>query len=269
MALDHVISGLRDAQYQVRAIIIPASAVGAPHRRERLFILGVRQDVADACGKRFQWRGGLGVIVKTRALPADEQPKGLGKGGLWPTPTVCGNNNRRGSGKSGDGLSTAVKWPTPRTGGMCGGSGAAQMMKDGLSADEVKKIWSHGGGQLNPDWVECLMGLPIGWTNPDVETPEPWPGWPAPMPGRAWMTPGVCQCGSTSKTSGRPLEKSTHLQSQAYTERGAGQYAYEPPRIAANIPNRAKRLKAIGNCNPPQQYMPMLGVIQQIDDILK
>lgn len=36
---------------------------------------------------------------------------------LWPTPTVCGNNNRKGlSEKSGDGLATAVKrltYPTP------------------------------------------------------------------------------------------------------------------------------------------------------------
>ena len=35
---------------------------------------------------------------------------------MWPTPTVCGNNNRAGiSEKAGDGLATAAKnWPTPR-----------------------------------------------------------------------------------------------------------------------------------------------------------
>ena len=26
-------------------------------------------------------------------------------------------------------------------------------------------IESQGGGQLNPPWVEWLMGLPIGWTD--------------------------------------------------------------------------------------------------------
>ena len=38
-------------------------------------------------------------------------------GGVWPTPTVDGNYNRKGlSKKSGDGLATAVKmWPTPDT----------------------------------------------------------------------------------------------------------------------------------------------------------
>jgi hypothetical protein len=54
---------------------------------------------------------------------------------FWPTPTVCGNYNRKGaSATSGDGLYTAVQK-----------SGAI--------------------GQLNPDWVEWLMGWPIGLTD--------------------------------------------------------------------------------------------------------
>jgi len=45
--------------------------------------------------------------------------------GLWPTPTVLGNNNRKGlSSKSGDGLATAIKrYPTPTVmdaAGFCG-----------------------------------------------------------------------------------------------------------------------------------------------------
>ena len=49
---------------------------------------------------------------------------------MYPTPTVCGNYNRKGASKtSGDGLATAV------------------------------------GGTLNPTWVEWLMGFPIGWTD--------------------------------------------------------------------------------------------------------
>jgi len=47
----------------------------------------------------------------------------------WATPTVKGNYNRRGaSAKSGDGLAT------------------------------------QAGGVLNPEWVEWLMGWPIGWS---------------------------------------------------------------------------------------------------------
>lgn len=52
----------------------------------------------------------------------------------WPTPTVHGNYNQAGaSPNSGDGLETAVRRDTT-------------------------------GGNLNPMWVEWLMGFPIGWT---------------------------------------------------------------------------------------------------------
>lgn len=62
-------------------------------------------------------------------------PQDLGAAvALFPIPTVCGNHNRKGaSATSGDGLATVVN-------------------KDSL-------------GQLNPTWVEWLMGWPIGWTD--------------------------------------------------------------------------------------------------------
>ncbi|MDN3562143.1 hypothetical protein QWY95_19750 [Halomonas neptunia] len=94
-----------------------------------------------------------------------------GKGfGLWPTPTVCGNNNRKGlTKKSGDGLATAVKkWPTPNA------SDAQKWSNQSLQERKEKgqqvrlntAVAPEGGqgGQLNPTWVEWLMGWPIGWT---------------------------------------------------------------------------------------------------------
>jgi hypothetical protein len=81
---------------------------------------------------------------------------------LWPTPTVCGNYNRKGaSPTSGDGLATAVlKFPTPSTLGINGGSHSrAAAVKRGQAVTEVN------GGSLNPTWVEWLMGWPLGWTD--------------------------------------------------------------------------------------------------------
>ena len=68
--------------------------------------------------------------------------------GLWPTPTVCGNNNRKGASKtSGDGLATAVKMRQPRN--------------------------TESGGPLNPDWVDWLIGWPIGHSALNaLETPK-------------------------------------------------------------------------------------------------
>lgn len=62
-----------------------------------------------------------------------------------------------------------AKFPTPRTKGMCGGSGAFQKMKaleaEGIvTTEERKQMTAGSGGQLNPTWVEWLMGWPLEWT---------------------------------------------------------------------------------------------------------
>lgn len=92
---------------------------------------------------------------------------------LWPTPT-----SRNGTGPSqtdtrqgGMDLQTAAKlYPTPTTGvGLCGGTGNYQQLKaleaDGtISGEERRSMAAGNGGQLNPEWVEALMGFPLGWT---------------------------------------------------------------------------------------------------------
>ena len=94
-------------------------------------------------------------------------------------PTPC-RTDYKGAGKTGtfrDRLDYAAErgrmksnvYPTPRTNGMCGGSGAwAQMgrlVREGKMTDKERhQIGAGNGGKLNPDWVEWLMGWPIGWT---------------------------------------------------------------------------------------------------------
>ena len=57
---------------------------------------------------------------------------------MWPTPTVCGNYNRKGASEtSGDGLATALR------------NGETE---------------STNNGPLNPPWCEWYMGFPEGWT---------------------------------------------------------------------------------------------------------
>ena len=82
----------------------------------------------------------------------------------WPTPTVCGNYNRKGaSPTSGDGLATAVlKVATPTARDWKSGK-ASQATHDKNSRPLSEQI----GGSLNPTWVEWLMGWPLGWTDLD------------------------------------------------------------------------------------------------------
>lgn len=112
---------------------------------------------------------------------------------MWPTPTVCGNYNRKGSSaSSGDGLATKVKmWTTPIAHDAHKGNAARVRRmgtKHGCSnlndsvmmwptpvareAEESSKVHGDGsktltgeaGGSLAPGFCEYLQGLPTGWT---------------------------------------------------------------------------------------------------------
>jgi len=112
---------------------------------------------------------------------------------LLPTPTVSGNNNRKGASKnSGDGLATAVlaMVPTPRESD--GTHGGEQLSGDLLArmhpsprADSrdnaggsnsrrtAKANGTYFGRTINPEYVEWLQGFPIGWTDlEDSATPS-------------------------------------------------------------------------------------------------
>ncbi len=153
---------------------------------------------------------------------------------LWPTPTKCGNHNRKGaSATSGDGLATAVKqWPTPKATlrGDCPSertrntpdlSSAVKYptptQRDYKSGAGAKKRPGHSPcltdipetrGTLNADWVEWLMSWPIGWTSLD------------PLKELIWLDPGI---------DPHPAI----------------------PRVTTGQKNRTNRLKAIGNGQYP------------------
>jgi DNA (cytosine-5)-methyltransferase 1 len=55
LALDQVLSDLENEGYTCQAFVIPAAAVEAPHRRDRVWIVG--HDDTDASGKRGNRRG--------------------------------------------------------------------------------------------------------------------------------------------------------------------------------------------------------------------
>ena len=92
----------------------------------------------------------------------------------WPTPTVCGNYNRKGaSATSGDGLATAVTqrtWPTATATAYKGWSPNHNRADTDDRLDYSVERESFRPGQqtppmrLNPEWVEWLMGWPIGHT---------------------------------------------------------------------------------------------------------
>lgn len=119
----------------------------------------------------------------------------------WPTPRASANENRQTkltpsqlAGKHGMSLCAAVNaaqvWPTPRaTDGTKGGPNqhgskgdlmlasavhhfptpTVQDAKNNAAPSQTRRnsdpLNVVAGGRLNPQWVEWLMGWPIGWTD--------------------------------------------------------------------------------------------------------
>jgi hypothetical protein len=170
-------------------------AAGSSWRTPQCSLLGDSDEFLETWPRWGSMRSGVSYLRPIPVLPICASAFGL-----WPTPTVFGNHNQPGaSASSGWGLSSAVKqwttpsasdahrggtiadrmtgtslaqqvntprrWPTPTVGSQkCagtlqewGGSGARKTMRQLVSPEEMT-------GQLNPTWVEWLMGWPIGWT---------------------------------------------------------------------------------------------------------
>lgn len=161
---------------------------------------------------------------------------------LWHT-SDCSDQRSLKSKHQGVNNQVKAYWRTPQSHNGAQGPKSKmfyeECLKTGQSAitlvDQVKNQLANKvklnktEGQLNADWVELLMGLPIGWTDIDVanEDIESWTGWTAPI--------------------------------------NVEQYAYEPSRVIVGQKNRAKRLKALGNGCVPQQIYLVFAAIREMN----
>ena len=90
----------------------------------------------------------------------------VGSSPHWSTPTVMDSANiqkprkKNPSGGQKPLLCQQVKmWPTPTTQDGKNNGGKSQHRRNS------KPLNAEVGGALNPQWVEWLMGYPIGWTD--------------------------------------------------------------------------------------------------------
>lgn len=103
---------------------------------------------------------------------------------MWPTPTVpnggrsvkhledwrSGRTAYHNGKKVQVDLNAAVKMiPTPTSREYKGGRSPEALEAAGRSNTNSLSDFIQAGAQLNPDWVEWLMGFPPGWTDIDVD----------------------------------------------------------------------------------------------------
>jgi hypothetical protein len=126
----------------------------------------------------------------------------------WPTPTATERSGINPETGTGAGLSkTAQNWPTPTANEDAAGTPQGNMQKMLGNHPDVR---SQDSGALAPDWVEWLMGLPIGWSKLEALPPTAYDQW---------------------------FDQNNSWWDE---ERGL-------PRVGVGIKNRIKRLKALGN----------------------
>jgi hypothetical protein len=140
--LGTVLGDLASLGYDTRWLCIRASDVGAPHHRDRWFLLATYAD---------ELRPRTGAPSQTRKTFSDQhgdgsqEKRGRVELNAWP----CG-------------LCADVAYAN---GPYSQGGGRQMIRKDGKSRmDMLDWAVEKDGGRLNPQWVEHLMGFPIGFT---------------------------------------------------------------------------------------------------------
>ena len=148
-----VLGDLADLRYDAQWIGLPASSIGAPHPRYRVFILAHRTlpnpvGIGRVSGRR-ELAAGQGTPGYHRAQSSDHRPR---------TPRACQLPAHRGTRQPLEpDRATLQRW------GKYAGAVARWAQIVGRPAPAPALLTGGTGPRPAPGFVEWLMGLPAGW----------------------------------------------------------------------------------------------------------
>lgn len=238
LGLDDVLAELEGIGYEAQAFVIPAAAVGAAHRRDRVFI------VAYANGA--EWRA---ENRRSRRMAGEdtvqERSEATGRSCKCDPIMADSKSQRRREGRA-QSAGQRGQLCSPGSGSSCEDVAHSQGERCGKARGDQSR-----GTQ------ERTAGSCAGWK---CGTTKPGMGGMLNELS-AWMDGrGV-----------NPLNALTEFIAK-YPQpalMGQQQYDWEPPRVATGIKDRTARLKALGNAVDPLQFFPVMAAIKLIDDFLK
>lgn len=229
--LDFVAATFDALGWTLEWTVIPASAVGAPHQRNRVWMVAHRgRPVLPSAGAAwgaqrvgFGWAQPANLMGDMIAVEKFPWAGYVHEGSLFELPRPKTNH--------GGNL-----WPTCRASEHkdCGPIGSKSHVHM-YGRDYLCAVVSHWENErtpqhqptpkLNPDWVEPFMGYGCGWTDLTRPDADPFIGFP--------MGPGV------------------------------DQYDWEAPRQTRQNVNRAPRIHALGNTIVPEVAELFLRMIME------
>ena len=215
--LDTVLGSLSEAGYDAVWFDVRASDVGAPHRRERLFVVAWRRDVADARGDDAERLGGPAGAARAGGTPEGEASQ-----------RERGGNAARGGGETRAVADADDRGSQGRDEGGEGAGRHAAVAGCEDVADVARKRRSPNGRRGRGPLAD-----------PDLSGEA-----------RSGGGSGAIACVG-GKVDGLPrrLDLAAHRWPVGPDE---AQPEDEPPRVASKVPMRRQRLKALGNAVLPQ-----------------
>ena len=253
-AFGEVLGDLAALGFDATWDLFRASDVGAPHRRERVFLLAYRSGERECepehgresvASRRDAWveprSGGESPVVNALSSVRDGGTDIARRSEEWGT--FAGRSGERGS----DGVDQAdpigvVAQRHGITGVVAGASGAAQ----GEAPQRQRRgDATRGGGEAVPDTGSERPSGP--WRSRDGEHSAP--DCDGPTGGSVDDRDGCAFPSVGCVSDGLSAGLDSHRWPAG---RGEAQYEWEPPRTAAGVPMRAAQLKAYGNAVVPQ-----------------
>lgn len=237
-----LLGSISDLGYRAGWSVFSAADVGAPHQRNRVFIVCH----SERGGCEGQSRRGTGTEPSDGHLRNEARNGDLAdaNGKRQPQPDRTDGEVERRSGNSGVGLADAEIQGSP-IGQWAGGTTATRSGSERgrVDVENTQRIGRNppsdrrGIGLADAD-LRSQIGASVARRERDPGQPESGLGRDAPrirswLDGSRWPAP-----------------------------RGAAQYDWEPPRtVAGQTPNRGARLKALGNAVVPQCAAMLLQAI--------
>lgn len=166
--VDVVLGALAESGYDALWMCVPACAVGAPHRRDRVWLVATERDGTERerlLAVHGHVIAGLGTAVRqqTRSTPTGDDANNVTRASgcfqsltrdvqeNWPTPTSRDYKDGSPCNVPVNALLGRAVWP--------------------LQEGPYVKANRHGNdklrGSLNPDWSDLLLGYPIGYSCPE------------------------------------------------------------------------------------------------------
>ncbi|MEC0089363.1 DNA cytosine methyltransferase [Paenibacillus macquariensis] len=256
LGLDDVLTELESIGYTAQTFVIPSCAIGAPHRRDRVFIVGYTEhdgSYGAEVGRSFNQTSDYD---KERENKTGE-PERTGRPGSYEDVADTQGKHSRG---------LSIRTGTKYTGLECSGENVADTK--GERSRETRELQCRRSEER---FAGCGKNVADSTSIRQQGQRKSLQSFNSTQSGKGKTSEPINGCvgkeWSIESELGRILDGiSTRLDKHQWPAGlGQEQHDWEPPRVATGAKDRVGRLKGLGNAVNPHQIYPVLAAIKSIN----